>query len=127
MEKKSISVYEYANHFGLTILCGYQSIKERRISQVPMVRPGFELCGYYEATVRERIVLIGKKELKYINSDLANKETVLQAYDYLTSEGCPCIIICKNLTCPPELLEIAKKKDFPILLTSMPTSPALFK
>ena len=122
MSQKSISVYDYANHFGLVILSGYESIKERYITQVPTVRPGFELCGYFEATVRKRIVLLGKKELKYINSEEANKEILLSAYDFLTSEECPCIIVCRNLKCPPELLEIARKKCFPILMTSMATS-----
>ena len=122
MFSKSISVYEYANHFGLVVLSGYQKLKEKKITQVPTIRPGFELSGYFEATVRSRIVMLGKKELKFIESHDSNKETLLKAYDYLTSEECPCIIICRGLECPKELLDIAKKKDFPILLTSMATS-----
>lgn len=120
MDKKSITVYEYANHFGLVILSGYQSIKKKTITEVPTVRPGFELCGYFEATVRSRVVILGKKEMQYIAS--ADKEKLKKAYDFLTSEVCPCIVICRNLSCPEDLLEIAKKKDFPILSTSMATS-----
>ena len=65
MAKKSLSVYEYANHFGLVILSGFQSIKTRVITQIPTVRPGSELCGYFKATVRKRIVLLGTNELDY--------------------------------------------------------------
>lgn len=122
MAKKGLSVYEYANHFGLVILSGFQSIKTRLITQIPTVRPGFELCGYFKSTVRRRIVLLGNKELDYIRSSESNPETLLKAYQYLTNDECPCIVICRNLECPKELLEIAKAKDFPILLTSMATS-----
>lgn len=120
MNEKSVTVYEYANRFGLAVLSGYQSIKKRRILEIPIVRPGFELCGYFEATVRRRLVIMGKKELEYISS--ANPKKLLKSYEFLTSDECPAIVICRNLECPKELLEIAKKKDFPILATGMATS-----
>lgn len=120
MDKKYITVYDYANHFGLIILSGYQSIKKKKIIEIPIVRPGFELCGYFQATVRSRLVIMGKKELEYIAT--ADPKKLLKAYDFLTSEECPAIVICRNMECPKDLLEMAKRKEFPILSTSMATS-----
>lgn len=120
MSKKFITVQEYAQHFGFVILSGYQEMKNRHIEQMALNRPGFELTGYFDNADKEYLVVLGHREIDYINK--SNSKNLLKVYDFLTNEKCPAIIITWNLECPNELLEIAKKKNFPILSTGMPTS-----
>lgn len=120
MQEKILTVQEYANHFGLIALSGYEEMKNRRIQLLPINRPGFELCGFFEATDKDRLVVIGTKESIYIKN--APKEQIIKAFEFLTNEKCPAIIICKGWECPFELLEIAKRKNFPVLTTKMSSS-----
>lgn len=120
MEKNFITVQEYAQHFGLVVLSGYQSLSKRKIEHLQINRPGFELTGFFKATNKKYLVILGHREIEYISQ--APKKKLLEAYDFLTNEECPAIIITWNGECPSELLEIAKKKDFPILTTGMSTS-----
>ena len=66
------------------------------------------------------MIVLGHREMSYIEN--ANKEKLLEVYDFLTNDECPAIIITWNLMCPNDLLNIAKKKNFPILSTGMATS-----
>lgn len=120
MVKKSITVQQYAKHFGLTVLNGYEELGNRMIEEMATNRPGFELCGFFESNDPKRLVVIGNKEMDYINCTDSKK--LIKSYEFLTSEKCPAIVICSNLECPKELLEIAKKNKCPILLTGMPTT-----
>ncbi len=120
MAKKFITVQEYAQHFGLVVLSGYQQLKTRKIEQMSFNRPGFELTGYFDNADKEYMIVLGHREMSYIEN--ANKEKLLEVYDFLTNDECPAIIITWNLMCPSDLLNIAKKKNFPILSTGMATS-----
>lgn len=120
MLDKFVTVQEYAQHFGLVVLSGYQSLSERKITHLQVNRPGFELTGFFEATNKKYLVILGHRELAYISK--APKKQLLKAYDFLTNDECPAIIITWNGECPSELLEIAKQKEFPILTTGMSTS-----
>ena len=120
MAKKYITVQDYVNHFGMIVLSGYQDLKNRFIKEVPMNRPGFELTGFFDAAGTERLVIIGNKEMAYIRSK--NEEDLMPAYDFLTNEATPAIVICSSIECPQALLDIAIKKNFPILSTSRSTS-----
>lgn len=120
MAKKFITVQEYAQHFGLVVLSGYQQLKTRKIEQMSFNRPGFELTGYFDNADKEYMIVLGHREMSYIEN--ANKEKLLEVYDFLTNDECPAIIITWNLMCPNDLLNIAKKKNFPILSTGMATS-----
>lgn len=121
MTKKFITVQEYAQHFGLVVLSGYQEMKNRHIEQMAINRPGFELTGYFDNADKKYLIVLGHREIDYINK-CADKEKLLKAFDFITNEECPAIIIAWNLMCPSELLNIAKSKNFPILSTSMGTS-----
>ena len=120
MSNKFVTLQEYAQHFGLIVLSGYQSLKTRKIRFMQINRPGFELTGFFDATNKNYIVVLGHREIIYINQ--AKKEDLIKAYDFLTNDECPAIILTWNQECPSDLLNIAKKKNFPILSTGMSSS-----
>ena len=83
-------------------------------------RPGMQFCGFYEFFAFERPQLIGKSEMAYLEEQTHEKRSeILEKY---FSYPIPCIIVCRNLTPPPEFLSAAKSHNVPMYVSSMVTS-----
>ena len=83
-------------------------------------RPGMQFCGFYEYFAFERPQVIGKVEMAYLEKLTSEKRTeVLETY---FSFPIPCVIICRGLTPPKELTEIAEKKKVPLYRSLMVTT-----
>lgn len=120
MTKKKITIQDYANHFGLIKINGDINAMSREITEVSVNRPGLELAGFFEYPRSNRLVFLGNKEMTYIQTK--SPEALYKSFDFLTSDTCPGIVICQGRDCPPILLEIAQKKNFPILVTNRQTN-----
>ena len=96
------------------------SRKEWDIRTPDLNRPGMQFCGFYEFFAFERPQLIGKAEMAYLDrqTPAARKEILEKYFSY----PIPCVIICRSLTPPPELLSVAKSHDIPVYTSSMVTS-----
>ena len=87
-------------------------------------RPGMQFCGFYEYFAFERPQVIGKVEMTYLdNMEPAARREMLQKY---FSYDLPCVIICRGLKPPQELLEEAKARDIVVYQTSMVTTKFTF-
>ena len=113
MEEKVVKVQDLKKNLHFEQLTGDEQSLKRCITVPDTNRPGLEFTGYYHHSLRERIVMLGTKELSYINS--ISEEEQNKHYDYLTHEVTPCIVITRDMECPQNLFEIATKKNFPIL------------
>lgn len=83
-------------------------------------RPGMQFCGFYEFFAFERPQVIGKVEMSYLDKQSAgNRRSILDKY---MSYRIPCIVICRDLTPPPELLELAQKHQIFVFRTPAVTS-----
>ena len=83
-------------------------------------RPGMQFCGFYEFFAFERPQLIGKAEMAYLDNQTHEKRTeILRKY---FSYPIPCVIICRSLVPPPELLSEAAAHDVPVYSSSLVTS-----
>ena len=83
-------------------------------------RPGMQFCGFYEFFAFERPQVIGKVEMSYLEKQSPeNRRRILEQY---LSYNIPCIVICRDLTPPPELLELAEKHRIFVFRTSAVTS-----
>ncbi len=120
MPQKKITLQDYANHFGLVRIHGDMEAMSREITEISVNRPGLELAGFFEYPRSHRLVFFGNKEMTYIQT--MSEEAMRKAFDFLTSDTCPGIIICQGRNCPRILLEIAAKKNFPILTTKRATN-----
>ena len=83
-------------------------------------RPGMQFCGFYDFFAFERPQLIGKVEMAYLEK-LSGQER----YDILNryfSYQIPCLIICRGLIPPDELLEVAAQHQVPVYSSAMVTS-----
>ena len=83
-------------------------------------RPGMQFCGFYEFFAFERPQVIGKVEMSYLERQTpADRRRILEKY---LSYNIPCIIICRDLTPPAELLELAEKHQVFVFRTAAVTS-----
>ena len=83
-------------------------------------RPGMQFCGFYEYFAFERPQVIGKVEMSYLERQTAEKRRqILEKY---FSYNIPCVIICRNLKPPAELLELAEANEVFVFRSAAVTS-----
>ena len=83
-------------------------------------RPGMQFCGFYEFFAFERPQVIGKVEMAYL--DKRTPEERRELLDRFFSYRIPCVIICRGMTPPPELLEAAERKQVFLFATKQVTT-----
>lgn len=97
-------------------ITGDEKALEREITLADTNRPGLELAGYFDFSQSKRILILGDKEIAYIKT--MNEKQQDKSFDFITHETTPAIIISKSHRCPDKLMEIADKKNFPILISA---------
>ena len=81
---------------------------EMNINVTDINRPGMQFCGFYDYFAYERTQVIGKVEMTYLeNLEPEARRAMLKKY---FSYDLPCVIICRGMAAPPELLEAAGRK-----------------
>lgn len=87
-------------------------------------RPGMQFCGFYEYFAFERPQVIGKVEMTYLESlPQPERQAMLKRY---FSYDLPCVIICRGMVAPKELLQEAAARDIAVYQTSMVTTRFFF-
>lgn len=124
MNKKELSIFEFANHFGLIWLNGDKEAMKRKICEKNINRPGLELAGYFDYPISKRLIFIGNKEIAYIGS--MDEKKIVKSMEFLMADECPGIVICRDNPCPPTILKMAREKNFPLFMTSKRTSDLIF-
>ena len=83
-------------------------------------RPGLQLCGFFDYFATDRLQVIGKAEMEYLLSlEPKVRKARLDAY---MSYPVPVVVICRNMECPPELLEAAQAHRIPLLRSRLVTT-----
>lgn len=98
----------------------FQSL-QRQITIADPNRPGLELAGYFFDTIIERLVILGEKEIGYIDENM-DEVSQRRSFEFLTNKKTPAIIVCHDCKCPEILIEIAQRKNFPVFKTAMKTT-----
>ena len=105
----------------LNLICLVEgNTRTLNIQSPELNRPGMQFCGFYEHFAWERPQLIGIVEMAYLMQRTA-EERVSLLTDYFSYQ-LPCVIICRALDPPPELLFLAKKAGIPVFRTEVITS-----
>ena len=79
-------------------------------------RPGLQLAGYWDYFACERPQLLGKAETSYL--EMLPCEERHARIAKLLSFDLPCVIICRNLECFPEMLSSAQERGIPVYRTA---------
>jgi len=98
--------------------------EELNIEAAEFHRPGLELVGYYEHFAYERPQVLGNVEMGYLMT-LDEKERHKRLERFF-SYDIPCVILCRGHVPPPEMLEIARRRDLPILGYDKATTGFIF-
>ncbi len=83
-------------------------------------RPGMQFCGFYEFFAFERPQLIGKVEMAYLEKQ--SREERYAILDRYFSYPLPCLIVCRGLQPPEELISVARMHHVPVYSSQMVTS-----
>lgn len=115
-----VPVSELVNSLRLKVVCGEEYLTQRFITTSDISRPGLELTGYFSYYPSDRIQMLGKKEISFIERMSPAERRMIM--DKLCTETVPTFIVSRNLEIPAELLMMAEKKHVPILQSSLATS-----
>lgn len=118
-EQNIVKVRTLVENFDFIQITGDDASLERPIVIADTNRPGLELAGYFENSQQKRLVILGDKEIAYIATMSVQKQR--KSFDFITNDQTPAIIVTKGHKCPDVLKRYAKRKNFPIFLSSSPT------
>lgn len=104
----------------MEVLAGESGLK-RAITTGDLYRPGLEMAGYFNYHPRERIQMLGKTEITFMEM-LTTGVRRNRVEQLCAPEETPCIIVTRGLDIPTELLEEATKRDLPVLRSQMSTT-----
>jgi HPr kinase/phosphorylase len=100
------------------------SRKEWDIRTTDLNRPGMQFCGFYEYFAYERPQVIGKVEMTYLEAlEPETRRKMLKTY---FSYNLPCVVICRGMMPPPDLIEEAALRDIAVYQTNMVTTKFTF-
>lgn len=117
----TVSVEKMVEKFELVELTPGVPYDDREISQSDVNRPALQLVGFFDYFDDDRLQVIGKVEDAYIET--MTKEEREERFERLLSfTNIPCIVICRNLTPYPDLIEIATRNKVPVFSTEEVTS-----
>jgi HPr kinase/phosphorylase len=116
----SVSLRELMEEFNLKDITDCKRIDEIRITTSEVNRPGLQLVGYLEYFGSDRIQIIGQGEYEFMKT--LGPEEIYRRMDAFFATGFPCLVVARDLNVCPEIIEIAKKYQIPILKTKEVTS-----
>lgn len=116
----SVPLKKLMEEFDLTLLTSEVDIGDKAICYPEINRPALQLAGFFDYFDSDRLQIIGIVEytfLEKMNEDFRN-ETLKKIFEYKL----PCLVMCRDLVPPKEMLLYAANNNVPILQTSLSTS-----
>ena len=116
----TIPLTKVIDEFSCEKLYEADNINEILIKTSDVNRPALQIVGYYDYFDANRIQVMGKVELTYVEQfSLEKRRRLLEP---LFKQGIPCLVITRAMQIPPEMLELAKKYNVTLLRTEEGTS-----
>ncbi len=110
---QSINLAQVIEHFNFRVLTENIDMTEKLITRPDINRPALQLTGFYDYFDKDRIQLIGKVEIAYLESIPASERN--ERLKRLSSSGIPCAIFCRGATPYPEMIEYGEQNGVPVL------------
>jgi HPr kinase/phosphorylase len=117
--KTRVKLNDLAEELGLSIL--YRGdVDEIDINTSDLNRPGLQMAGFFEYFAVNRIQLFGMVEMTYLQN--LDPELKKERLDKYFASGVPCVLIGRNLTPPPEMMDAARKYNTPVMMSGLTTT-----
>lgn len=105
--------------FNLELISGEEGIN-RPITTSDISRPGIEMAGYFDYYPAERVQLLGKTELSFLERLTDQQHKV--RLESLCTDITPGIIVTRNLEVPEALIEASEREAVPVLRSRQKTT-----
>lgn len=117
-----ITIDDLRDHFELELLAGAAGVNNQ-LTVSDIKRPGIELAGYWEYFTPERLQLLGRTEINFLNNlpPESRKKQLVKYYNYPLCG----VIITRNLEPPEPMIELANLKQIPLLRVTTSTTSFL--
>ncbi|MGI6664871.1 MAG: HPr(Ser) kinase/phosphatase [Christensenellaceae bacterium] len=90
-----------------------------QVASSELNRPGLQLSGFFEYFSEDRVQLFGMGEMEYLKS--LPRDVFEARLNTFFSYPIPCIVISRNLMPSDDFVEIARKHEIPIFLSTLDT------
>ena len=116
----SVELGKIVEEFDLEKIWVSKDYAKTRIVTNEVNRPSLQIAGFFDYFYNNRIQIIGKVELSYLEKKTS--EQMSSSLEKLFEKEIPCVIVTRNMEVPPEMISLAEKYNTPILRTSNTTS-----
>lgn len=120
MYSDKITVSELAKQIGLISLTDKINLDEHFITLPDINRPSLQLTGFWDCFEPNRVQIVGNVEYMYLQK--LTPEDRFHAYEEFFSQPIPCVVFARSLRPEEAIIELAYKKNIPLLSSSFPTS-----
>ena len=93
---------------------------DRKIKVSDLSRPALELTGYFDYYPQNRVQLLGKTEVSFLNRMTIDERKIIVRR--LCDPETPAFLISRGLEVPEELLEAATNRGIPVLVSERNTT-----
>lgn len=111
---------ELANHFGFKVINGDINVLNRPVLVAELDRPGLELLGLFQFHEKDRIILIGNKEIALIKD--SDPDFIYHNCLRIFSKECPAVVLTQNNPCPECVMKAARETNVPLFSCGQDTS-----
>ena len=102
----------------LRLVAGEKGLK-RRITSAEINRPGLALSGYFKYFASQRVQIMGKVEITYLET-ISARERKAQIKKLLNKD-IPCCVVARNYIPPKELVEESNRLSIPLFRSPLIT------
>ena len=115
----SLKIKKIVKDLNLEVLAGAGGF-DRVLCEQNVQRPGLEFAGFFDFFQSERALLIGSKELSFLNT--LDEEVAKERIKYLFGQNTPCILVSKNVDLPEYFIEYGNQYNIPVLKSHLRTT-----
>lgn len=116
----SVTLKEVMDELQLVDVTGCKNLQDILITTADVNRPGLQLAGFLEYFGADRIQIMGKVETTYL-ATLSKTERIKRLEAFFKTRF-PCMVVARGLEIFPEMIDIARKYEIPVLRTEDVTS-----
>ena len=114
-KKYTVELDEIISEFNLEVIYMPEEDKDAPllVHETELNRPGLQLIGFYEYFNNERIQIVGKTEFAYLAS--LDEDVRKERLGMLFAQHPPAVMITRELPYFPEMTDLAKSNETPLL------------
>lgn len=110
---------KHQKNLGIKLLGGVQGVNKRSIVVPEIHRAGLSLTGYLKNYAAQRVLVIGKVEIEYLDS--LSTELRTERLSAILQKETPAVFVTRGYPAPTELLNICNDKQLPLFGVLSPT------